>query len=330
MKKLVSMLLALTLALIMGCAQAEDSTSETTAVRIGALKGPTSMGMAQMLKDAADGNSNYQFTIAGAPDEITALLVKGELDVAAVPSNLASVLYNNTNGGVKVAMINTLGILYVVEAGDTVNSVADLKGRTVYSSGKGATPEYSVDYILSQNGIDPETDVTVEFKSEHTELAAALQSGTADLAVLPEPFVTTVLAGNDNLRVALNLNEEWDKVSNGSGMVTGVLVVRSEFAEQHPDELTALLEAYEQSVNFVNENPAEAAAIIEQNGIAKAAVAEQAIPKCNIVFISGNEMRTKVEGFLEILFDMNPKAVGGALPGDDFYYGADAVQAEAA
>lgn len=330
MKKLVSMLLALTLALIMGCAQAEDSTSETTAVRIGALKGPTSMGMAQMLKDAADGNSNYQFTIAGAPDEITALLVKGELDVAAVPSNLASVLYNNTNGGVKVAMINTLGILYVVEAGDTVNSVADLKGRTVYSSGKGATPEYSVDYILSQNGIDPETDVTVEFKSEHTELAAALQSGTADLAVLPEPFVTTVLAGNDKLRVALNLNEEWDKVSDGSGMVTGVLVVRSEFAEQHPDELTALLEAYEQSVNFVNENPAEAAAIIEQNGIAKAAVAEQAIPKCNIVFISGNEMRTKVEGFLEILFDMNPKAVGGALPGDDFYYGADAVQAEAA
>lgn len=330
MKKLVSMLLALTLVLIMGCAQAEDSTSETTAVRIGALKGPTSMGMAQMLKDAADGNSNYQFTIAGAPDEITALLVKGELDVAAVPSNLASVLYNNTNGGVKVAMINTLGILYVVEAGDTVNSVADLKGRTVYSSGKGATPEYSVDYILSQNGIDPETDVTVEFKSEHTELAAALQSGTTDLAVLPEPFVTTVLAGNDNLRVALNLNEEWDKVSDGSGMVTGVLVVRSEFAEQHPDELTALLEAYEQSVNFVNENPAEAAAIIEQNGIAKAAVAEQAIPKCNIVFISGNEMRTKVEGFLEILFDMNPKAVGGALPGDDFYYGADAVQAEAA
>ena len=330
MKKLVSMLLALTLVLIMGCAQAEDSTSETTAVRIGALKGPTSMGMAQMLKDAADGNSNYQFTIAGAPDEITALLVKGELDVAAVPSNLASVLYNNTNGGVKVAMINTLGILYVVEVGDTVNSVADLKGRTVYSSGKGATPEYSVDYILSQNGIDPETDVTVEFKSEHTELAAALQSGTADLAVLPEPFVTTVLAGNDNLRVALNLNEEWDKVSDGSGMVTGVLVVRSEFAEQHPDELTALLEAYEQSVNFVNENPAEAAAIIEQNGIAKAAVAEQAIPKCNIVFISGNEMRTKVEGFLEILFDMNPKAVGGALPGDDFYYGADAVQAEAA
>ena len=330
MKKLVSMLLALTLVLIMGCAQAEDSTSETTAVRIGALKGPTSMGMAQMLKDAADGNSNYQFTIAGAPDEITALLVKGELDVAAVPSNLASVLYNNTNGGVKVAMINTLGILYVVEAGDTVNSVADLKGRTVYSSGKGATPEYSVDYILSQNGIDPETDVTVEFKSEHTELAAALQSGTADLAVLPEPFVTTVLAGNDNLRVALNLNEEWDKVSDGSGMVTGVLVVRSEFAEQHPDELTALLEAYEQSVNFVNENPAEAAAIIEQHGIAKAAVAEQAIPKCNIVFISGNEMRTKVEGFLEILFDMNPKAVGGALPGDDFYYGADAVQAEAA
>lgn len=329
MKKLVSMLLALTLVLVMGCAQAEDSTSET-AVRIGALKGPTAMGMAQMLKDTADGSTNYQFTLAGAPDEITALLVKGELDVAAVPSNLASVLYNNTNGGVKVAMINTLGVLYVVETGDTVNSVADLKGRTIYSSGKGATPEYSLDYILEQNGISPETDVTVEFKTEHTELAAALQSGAADLAVLPEPFVTTVLAGNENARVALSLNDEWDKVSDGSGMITGVLVVRSEFAEQNPEALDSLLAAYEQSVNFVNENPAEAAAIIEENGIIKAAVAEKAIPKCNIVFISGNEMRTKLEGFLNVLFSMNPKAVGGALPGDDFYYGADAVVAEAA
>lgn len=329
MKKLVSMLLALTLVLVMGCAQAEDSTSET-AVRIGALKGPTAMGMAQMLKDTADGNTNYQFTLAGAPDEITALLVKGELDVAAVPSNLASVLYNNTNGGVKVAMINTLGVLYVVETGDTVNSVADLKGRTIYSSGKGATPEYSLDYILEQNGISPETDVTVEFKTEHTELAAALQSGAADLAVLPEPFVTTVLAGNENARVALSLNDEWDKVSDGSGMITGVLVVRSEFAEQNPEALDSLLAAYEQSVNFVNENPAEAAAIIEENGIIKAAVAEKAIPKCNIVFISGNDMRTKLEGYLDVLFSMNPKAVGGALPGDDFYYGADAAVAEAA
>lgn len=328
MKKLVSILLALTLMLMMGCAQAEDTTSEI-AVRIGALKGPTAMGMAQLMQSAADGETDYQFTIAGAADELTALLVKGELDAAAVPANLASVLYNNTQGGVRVAMINTLGVLYVLEAGDTVHSVADLKGKTIYSTGKGTTPEFSLDYVLSSNGIDPETDVTVEFKTEATELAAALQSGEATLAVLPEPYVTTVLSSNENVRVALSLNDEWDKVSDGSGMVTGVLVVRTEFAAQNPDALEQLLSAYEQSVNFVNANPAEAATIIEQNGVAKAAIAEKAIPNCNIVFVSGDDMRTKLEGYLGVLAGMNIKAVGGALPGDDFYYGAQAV-AEAA
>ena len=225
MKKLVSLLLVLTLMLAVGCAHAEDATSTETAIRIGALKGPTAMGMAQLLEASAAGENAYQFTIAGAADELTALLVKGELDVAAVPANLASVLYNNTQGGVRVAMINTLGVLYVLEAGETVQSVADLKGREIYSTGKGTTPEYALDYVLTQNGIDPDNDVTVEFKSESTELAAALENGEATLAVLPEPYVTTVLSSNENVRVALSLNDEWDKVSDGSGMVTGVLAV---------------------------------------------------------------------------------------------------------
>ena len=329
MKKFVSMLLALTLMLMLGCAQAEDATSATT-VRIGALKGPTAMGMAQMMQAAVEGESGYQFTIAGAADELTALLVKGELDAAAVPANLASVLYNNTQGGVQVAMINTLGVLYVLETGDTVQSVADLKGRTIYSTGKGTTPEFALDYVLTGNGIDPEADVTVEFKSEATELAAALQSGEATLAVLPEPYVTTVLAGNENVRVALSLNDEWNKVSEESGMVTGVLVVRTEFAAQNPEAVAQLLADYEQSVAFVNADPAGAAVIIEENGVAKAAVAEKAIPNCNIVFISGSDMRAKLEGYLAALADMNIKAVGGALPGDDFYYGAQAAEEAAA
>ena len=328
MKKLVSLLLVLTLMLAVGCAHAEDATSTETAIRIGALKGPTAMGMAQLLEVSAAGENAYQFTIAGAADELTALLVKGELDVAAVPANLASVLYNNTQGGVRVAMINTLGVLYVLEAGETVQSVADLKGREIYSTGKGTTPEFALDYVLTQNGIDPDNDVTVEFKSESTELAAALENGEATLAVLPEPYVTTVLSSNENVRVALSLNDEWDKVSDGSGMVTGVLVVRSEFADANPEALAELLEAYRASVEFVNANPAEAAVIIEANDIAKAAVAEKAIPNCNIVYIDGNEMRTKLEGYLSVLMGMNEKSIGGAMPGDDFYLGADATADE--
>ncbi len=327
MRKLVSMLLALTLMLAMVGAQAEEATSVNT-VRIGALKGPTAMGMAQMMQSGEE--SGYQFTIAGAADELTALLVKGELDAAAVPANLASVLYNNTKGGVQTAIINTLGVLYVLEAGDTVKSVSDLKGKTVYSTGKGTTPEFALDYVLTQNGIDPDKDLTVEFKTEATELAAALQSGETTLAVLPEPYVTTVLSSNENVRVALSLNDEWNKVSADSGMVTGVLVLRTEFAKDNPEAVAKLLSDYEASVNFVNASPAEAATIIEANGVAKAAVAEKAIPNCNIVFISGDDMRVKLEGYLGVLFGMNPKAVGGNLPGDDFYYGANgaAVPAE--
>lgn len=324
MKRLISLFIVLTLMLAVGCAHAEDVSSTDTAIRIGALKGPTAMGMAQLLEASSAGENAYQFTIAGAADELTALLVKGELDAAAVPANLASVLYNNTEGGVRVAMINTLGVLYVLEAGDTVESVADLKGREIYSTGKGTTPEYALDYVLTQNGIDPDADVTVEFKSEATELAAALANGEATLAVLPEPYVTTVLSSNENVRVALSLNDEWNNVSDGSGMVTGVLVVRSEFADENPEALAELLEAYRASVEFVNANPAEAAAIIEANDIAKAAVAEKAIPNCNIVYIDGSDMRVKLEGYLSVLMDMNAKSIGGALPGDDFYIGVEA------
>ncbi len=303
---------------------AEAAPDETAAagaslVRIAGLKGPTAMGMAQMATDNPD---KYELTVYGTADEVAPLLAKGELDAAAIPANLASILYNNTKGEIVTAAINTLGVLYVVETGDTVQSIEDLRGKTVYSVGKGTTPEFTLNYILAQNGMDPATDVTIEYKSESTEVAAMLATGGDVIAVLPQPYVTAVGMQNENVRVALDLTEEWDKVSDKSALVTGVLVVRKDFAEENPDALEQLLEDNAASVAFTNENPAAAAEMIAALGIVeKAPVAEKALPLCNIVFITGDEMQEKLSGYLEVLYGQNPKAVGETPPGDDFYLG---------
>ena len=359
MKKLISMLCAVSLsaAMLVGCgasassesaassepesvASAEEAaeatpapeeSTETTAdpvdVNITALKGPTAMGMVQFMSEADNGelsDNNYSFTLAAAPDEVSAALAQGTTDIAAVPANLASVLYNNTEGGVEVLAINTLGVLYIVESGDTVQSVEDLRGKTIYASGKGSTPEYALNYILSQNGIDPETDVTIEWKSEHAECLSALMSEDNAIAMLPQPFVTTAQTKSDNIRVALDLTEEWDKLQadseTPSALITGVAVVRTEFAKEHPEAVAAFMEHYEDSVNFVNSNTADAAELIGSYDIVSAAVAEKALPACNIVYIAGDEMKEKLSGYLNVLFEQNPKAVGGSVPGDDFYY----------
>lgn len=321
MRRILSIVLALALALSMGaCVNAE--TDEKVIIRVGSLKGPTTMGIVKLMQDDENGASvnDYEFTMSGTADEIVPLMVKGELDVALLPCNLASVLYNNTEGAVQVAGINTLGVLYVVEAGDAIQSVEDLRGKTIYSTGKGSTPEYGLNYVLSMNGIDPAKDVTIEFKSEATEVAAALTSGAAEIAVLPQPFVTAALAQNENLRVALSLTDEWAKVNEESAMLTGVAIVRKEFAEQNPEAIQAFLTEYAASTEYVNENVEEAAEWIAELGIvAKAQLAQKAIPACNIVMITGEEMKTKVSGYLSALYDQNPAAVGGELPDDAFY-----------
>ena len=308
-----------------------ESTAETTAdpvdVNITALKGPTAMGMVEFMSEADSGeltDNNYSFTLAAAPDEVSAALAQGTTDIAAVPANLASVLYNNTEGGVEVLAINTLGVLYIVESGDTVQSIEDLRGKTIYASGKGSTPEYALNYILTQNGIDPETDVTIEWKSEHAECLSALMSEENAIAMLPQPFVTTAQTKSDAIRVALDLTEEWDKLQadseTPSALITGVAVVRTAFAEEHPEAVAAFMEHYEDSVNFVNANTADAAELIGSYDIVPTAVAEKALPACNIVYIAGDEMKEKLSGYLNVLFEQNPKAVGGSVPGDDFYY----------
>lgn len=304
-----------------------DDYAAETVMRIAALKGPTAMGMVQMMNEAENGSvdsNHYEFSLAASADEVTPKLVQGELDIAAVPANLASVLYNNTDGAVQVLAVNTLGVLYLAENGDSIHSVSDLAGKTIYASGKGSTPEYALNYVLSANGIDPETDVTIEWKSEHSECVAAISAEEGGVAMLPQPFLTTAQLKNENIHTALDLTAEWDKLQQDSeapsSMITGVVVVRSEFAAENHDAVNAFLDSYSESVAFANENIPEAAELIGKYEIVTAAVAEKALPFCNITFIEGEEMQEKLSGYLEVLFEQNPKAIGGVIPGDDFYY----------
>lgn len=317
MKKLVSVLLALVLALSV-CAFADGE-----AVRVVALNGPTGMGMVKMMKDEAE-NAGYQFALESAPDVITPAIIKGEVDIACVPANLASVLFNKTQGGVQVLAVNTLGVLYIVERGDTIHSAEDLRGRTLYVSGKGATPEYAINYILAEAGLDPEKDVDLQFCAEHAECLTNLLADETAVAMLPQPFVTVAQTKASDLRVALDLTEEWDRLQEGSetpsSMITGVVVARKAFVEANPDAVKAFLTEYAASVDYVNENVDEAAKLIGEYGIVAENVAKLAVPKCNIVCITGEEMKTKLSGYLGVLFAQNPSAVGGQLPGDDFYY----------
>jgi NitT/TauT family transport system substrate-binding protein len=322
MKKALSVLLSVTLVVMMFAGCQSNSQVEAVDINIGGLKGPTSMGMVELMQEADDGTAanNYTFTIAGSADELTPKLIQGELDIVAVPANLAAILYNNTDGDVLLLAINTLGVMYIVENGDTVQSMADLKGKTIYSTGKGSTPEYVLRYLLSENGIDPDTDVTIEWKSEPTEVVAALSESDDAIAMLPQPYVTVAQTQLEDLRVAVDLTEAWDDLDNGSTLITGVLVVRKEFAEEYPEQLAAFLEEYETSTEYVNDNVADAAELVEKYNFVSASVAEKAIPYCNITCITGSEMKTLMEGYLQVLYDQNTDSVGGALPGDDFYY----------
>lgn len=290
-------------------------------VEIAALKGPTAIGMVQIMENAEAGTTanNYNFTLAGTADEITPKIISGEIHMAAVPCNLASVLYNKSNGGVKMAAINVTSVLYIVETGDTIQSVEDLKGKTIYSTGKGTTPEYTLNQLLLSAGIDPMNDVTIEYKSEASEVAAILAEAEDAIAMLPQPFVTTAMMQNDRIRIALDINAEWEARNENSSVVTGVLVVNSQFAADHPEVVEAFLEEYQSSVDFVNDNVEEAATLVEKAGIVKAAVASKAIPYCNVVLIRGDEMEQKTSAYLNVLFEQNPNAVGGTLPAEDFY-----------
>lgn len=335
MKKWTSVVVALVLCvgLLMGCMpnnggqQAQEPPKEPektkTTFQIASLKGPTTMGMVKLMQNGEEGKTahDYQVNMFGTADEIVPKLVKDEVDVALVPCNLASVLYNKTEGQVQVAAINTLGVLYIVESGDTIHSIADLKDKTIYSTGKGTTPEFALNYLLEQNGLVPGKDVKIEYKSESTELAVMLAEAENAIAVLPQPYVSIVQMQNDKVRVALNMTEEWDKVSTDSSMVTGVLLVRKDFVVNNKQAFDEFLTEYKSSTEFINNNVAEGADLVAKYGIVpNAKIAEKAIPACNITYIEGDSMKQKVSGYLGVLHEANPQSVGGALPKDDFYY----------
>lgn len=297
---------------------------EEVTVRLGALTGPTAMGMVKIFKDADNGEVNYEFTLAGSADELTPLFLQGELDIISVPANLGSVLYNKTEGGVKALAVNVLGVLYIGEFNsEEIQTVADLKGKTVYATGKGSTPEYFLRYLLAQNGLDPDQDVNIEWKSEPNEVVALLNAEQSGIAMLPQPFATAAGAKlGEGFRLALSLSDEWAALDNGSMCTTASVLVRKAFAEEHPELVDAFIQDFAVSASWTVENVEEAAALCGEYEIIAAPVAQKAIPKCNIVCITGAEMKEALSGCLGVLFEQNPAAVGGKMPLDDYYYGA--------
>ncbi len=315
-KALISILvLALLVLPLSACSGPED-----TPISAAAMNGPTGMGMAYINSQAIDGSLDYplSITFAGSPDQISGGLISGDIQIAAVPVNLASVLYNKTEGQVLTAAVNTLGVLYVVENGESIHSIADLAGKKVLAAGQGSTPEYIVNYLLEQHGL--EGQVEIEYAAEHAEAVTQMAAGNTDVIIIPEPFVTTALSKVEGARIALDITEEWSRVSDAQ-LVQGCLVVRKDFAQAHPKAVEAFLEDYAASAAYAVEHPAEAAALIESYGImASAQLAEKAIPNCNIVCITGADMQAMVSGMLSVLYSADAASVGGALPGEDMYY----------
>ena len=336
MKKFLCLLLAALLVVGTFAACSGNAGNDTTAlptestepavkknVNIAVLKGPTGMGAAKLMEmnENNEALNNYNFTVATAPDQITGKLVSKELDIASIPTNAASALYNKTKGNVTLIAINTLGVLYILEKGDSVSSVADLKGKTILASGKSSTAEYVLNFILEKNGLKVGTDVTVEYAAEHAEAASQAISGKYDIVMLPEPFVTSTLLQSSDFKVKLNLTEEWKKVANAE-LTMGCVAVRTDFLKENPEAVENFLKDYKTSVDFVNSDVEGAAALIEKYDIAKAAVAKKALPNCNIVLITGEDMKKDASQFLSIIYDFDASAVGGALPGEDFWFGA--------
>ena len=293
-------------------------------VRVGSLKGPTSMGLVSLMDKASKGETAnvYEFTMAGKADELVGKIANGDLDIALVPANVASVLYNKTQGNVTVLDINTLGVLYVVASDDSITSMADLKGRSIYMTGKGTTPEYVMNYLLKGNGLST-SDMDLQFKSEATEVASLLKEDSSAIGVLPQPFATAACIQNPDLKTVLDLTEQWNLLNKdtGSMLVTGVTLVRSDFLRENQAPVAEFLEEHAQSALFATEHVEEAAELIAAQGIVeKAPIAQKALPYCNIVCLTGQEMKDALSGYLSTLMEQDPKSIGGQLPGDDFYY----------
>lgn len=335
-RAIVSLLLALTLALSLtacgGQANSEPEQPETqeelTAAEINlyVLSGPTGIGAMNLwaASDAGETKNTYHITMPGANDEVVAALSKGDADIAAVATNLAATLYNKTDGGVTVLAVNTLGVLSLLSNGQEAATVSELKGKTIYAPGQGANPEYILRYVLSGNGLDPDKDVTLRFVGEGSELLTVWQSDPEAVILAPQPVATSILMQNENAKTLFDMTEEWDKIAgDDSTLMMGCVIVRNEFLQANPGAVELFLQEYAASIEKARSDVEGTAVLCEQYGlIPKAALAQKALPSCGLTFVTGAEMKTGLSGYLQVMFDANPKSVGGALPGDDFYYGA--------
>jgi NitT/TauT family transport system substrate-binding protein len=316
MKKILTLLFFVMAATLLASCGRLGGADEVPVIRVAALRGPTAIGLLHMME-----NSNHEFELLGAPVEVAPLLARGDVDIAAVPGNFAAVLYNQMEGAVQALAVVTLGVLHIVDTTGEIHSVADLKGRTVYATAQGSTPEFALNYVLLQNGLTPGVDVEIVFHSEHAELAALLELGQAEIALLPEPFVSTVLARIPDLRVALDLTEEWNRVQSEYGLIMSVVVARRAFLEQYPEAVEAFLDEYAQSIAFMTGNPAEAAQLIVDYGlIPNVNIAISALPRTHMVFLTGETMRQNLMGFYRVLYHASPMSVGGELPDEGFFF----------
>lgn len=332
MKKTLTIFLAILMltSLLTACGQepTQSDVSDTplpkTDVNVVAIAGPTGVGLVSLMDKQANGTAtnNYDFTVVSDPQQAVAAISNGSANIAAVPTNLASTLYQRTSGNVQVLAVNTLGVLYMLENGNSIQSVADLRGKTIYTSGQGANPEYILRYVLEKNGLNPDQDVKIEFVADNDTLSTLVVNGTAKVAMVPEPKVTACLKQNTSVKNALNMTEEWSKVSGDtSTLMMGCVVARKDFIQNNAAAVAAFLAEYETSVNAVKADVAAAAQLCVTHGIIpKAPIAQAAIPNCNLTFVAGAEMKTQLSGYLKVLHDYNPAAIGGALPTDDFYY----------
>lgn len=333
-KSIISLLLALTMALsLTACGtqadtepQQPDDTPAPAEVNLYVLSGPTGIGAMNLwaAADAGETQNTYHITMPGANDEVVAAISNGDADIAAVATNLAATLYNKTSGGVTVLAVNTLGVLSLLGSGQEIASIADLAGKTIYASGQGANPEYILRYVLNGNGLDPDKDVTIRFVGEGSELLTVWQTDPEAVIMAPQPVATSILMQNENARTLFNMTDEWDRVSGGdSTLMMGCVIVRNEFLQENPGAVALFLQEYAASIEKAQSDVEGTAALCEQYGlIPKAALAQKAIPSCGLTFVTGAEMKSALSGYLQVMFDADPKSVGGAMPGDDFYYGA--------
>lgn len=303
----------------------QTQTGEKAQVRVATLAGPTGMGMTWLMEQNATGAAanQYTFTVSSDPTQIVAKVANGEVDIAAVPTNVAATLYHKTSGEVSLAAVNTLGVLYILDRTGEIGSIADLRGKTIYATGEGSTPEYVLNYILEQNGLTPGEDVQIEYKGEHAELATLCAQGEVDIAMLPEPNVTTVLEKNPDFQRAIDMTEEWNKLNPDTKLAMGGIIVSKKFVTEQPEAYRSFMEEYAQSVEYVNNNVSEAAALVEKYEImASADLAEKALPNCNIVFLQGEEMEAVIKPYYDVLMSADPTSIGGSLPEEDFYTAA--------